>query len=135
MKSLQNRTIKEPKVQETSTFRLIKCREGSSFDKSDCKSNFSLEILPTLNRRIVLPLFLPALALICSLLLIKKKNIFFNNISVFTYSFILLLFAELIIRYTGMNKLLNYIFILTPLFLPLIIYFFLKHKFMNESSQ
>ena len=135
LKTLQNRTIKLPKVQETSTFELIRCSKIGFFDKSNCKSNFTVEILPTINRRIFLPIFLPALALICSLLLIKnKKSILLSNISIFTYSFLLLLFAELIIRYTGINKLLNYIFILTPLVSSVISYYFLKYKFSNESN-
>lgn len=135
LNNLQNRTIKQPKVQETSTFELIKCSEINLFKKGDCKSNFTSEILPTINRRIVFPIFLPALSLICSLLLIKnKKNIFLHNFSIFAYSFFLLLFAELIIRYTGINKILNYIFFITPIALSLITYFFLKVKFLNESS-
>ena len=134
LKALQNRTIKVPKVQETSTFELIRCSQIDFFDKTNCKSNFTIEILPTINRRVFLPIFLPALALICSLLLIKnKRNILLSNISIFTYSFLLLLFAELIIRYTGINKILNYIFILTPLFSSVLSYYFLKYKFSNES--
>ena len=79
------------------------------------------------------PIFLPTLALICSLLLIKnKKTIFLHKISIFTYSFSLLIFAELIMRYTGIYKSLNYIFFLTPIFLATIIYFFLKFRFSRE---
>lgn len=134
LRTLQNRTIKLPKVQETSTLELIKCGNLSFFDKTDCKSNFTSEILPTINRRIVFPIFLPALALICSFLLIKnKKNIFLHNLSIFTYSFLLLLFAELILRYTGLNKFLNYIFFLTPIFLSIFSYYFLKRIFAKET--
>jgi len=134
LKVLQNRTIKLPKVQETSTLKLIRCSQINLFDNSNCSSNFTIEILPTINRRLVLPLFLPALALICSLLLIKNKNsILLSNISIFAYSFLLLLFAELVIRYTGINKILNYIFILTPLLSSVISYYFLRYKFSNES--
>ena len=134
LKVLQNRTIKLPKVQETSTLKLIRCSQINLFHNSNCSSNFTIEILPTINRRLVLPLFLPALALICSLLLIKNKNsILLSNISIFAYSFLLLLFAELVIRYTGINKILNYIFILTPLLSSVISYYFLRYKFSNES--
>lgn len=133
LQNIQNRTIKQPKVQETSTFNLIKCSEINFFKKDDCKSKFTTEILPTINRRIVYPIFLPTLALICSLLLIKnKKTIFLHKISIFTYSFSLLIFAELIMRYTGIYKSLNYIFFLTPIFLAIIIYFFLKFRFSRE---
>ncbi len=134
LKILKNRTIKDPKIQETSTINLIKCSISSVFDKINCKNNFSSEIFPTLNRRIVLPMYLPLLALISSLLLIKnKRNIFINNLSIFGYCFILLLFAEIILKYTGINKFLNYIFFLTPFILSISGYFFLKLKFSNEN--
>ena len=135
LRNIQNRTIKQPKVQETSTFNLIKCSEIKFFKKDNCSSKFTTEVLPTINRRVVYPFFLPTLALICSLLLIKnKKNIFLHKISIFTYSFSLLLFAELIIRYTGINKYLSYIFFFTPIILAIIIYFFLKFRFSRELS-
>ena len=40
LKSIQNRTIKSPKVQETSTYELIRCSEIEFFDKTNCKSNY-----------------------------------------------------------------------------------------------
>ena len=63
----------------------------------------------------------------------NKNSILLSNISIFAYSFLLLLFAELVIRYTGINKILNYIFILTPLLSSVISYYFLRYKFSNES--
>ena len=59
------------------------------------------------------------------------KKYFLSNISIFAYSFILLLFAELTIRYTGINKLLNYSFILTPILLSILSYIILKIKFLK----
>ena len=99
---LTNTTIKQPKIQETSTLKLIGCANNNYFNDRNCKGNFKQEIYPTLNRRIILPFFIPLIALISSLLLIKTKNkFFFNKISIFSYSFIVLLYAELFIRFTG----------------------------------
>ena len=56
------------------------------------------EIIPVLNRRVVLPLYIPVIALLSSLLLIKKRKIYLSKICIFFYSFALLLFTELIIR-------------------------------------
>ena len=41
-----------------------------------CNESFKKEIIPTLNRRIITPLYIPVITLICSMLLIRvKKNI------------------------------------------------------------
>ena len=74
MSDLTNTTIKKPKIQETSTFKLIGCANNNYFNDKNCKGNFKQEIFPTLNRRIVLPFFIPLIALISSLLLVKTKK-------------------------------------------------------------
>ncbi len=134
LSSLSNTTIKKPKVQETDTITLVKC----FFDKSSiqtvfCNEDFKKEILSTLNRRIIIPFYIPVLSLICSLLLIKSKKKFFQNLSVFFCSFLILLFTELAVRYTGINSFILYTFILMPFSLLLILYSFLIYKFSNET--
>lgn len=134
LNNFQNRTIKQPKVQETSTITLLTCLEGSIFYKFSCEKNFKTEILPILNRRITLPLYFPIIALFASFLLIKsKKKFFFSKVSVFLYCFLILLYAELIIRYTGINNLISKLFILSPVVLSILVYIFLKFKFSNEA--
>ena len=130
--NISNTTIKKPKIQETSTLKLSGCIFENIFS-TNCPENWIKEIIPTLNRRVVLPFFIPVTALIaCMLLINKKKNFFFNKISIFLYSFFILLYAETIIRYTGLNNIILNIFILSPIFLICIIYFFLKIKLLKE---
>jgi hypothetical protein len=130
--NISNTTIKKPKIQETSTLKLSGCIFENIFS-ANCPENWIKEIIPTLNRRVVLPFFIPVTALIACLLLINnKKNFFFNKISIFLYSFFILLYAETIIRYTGLNNIILNIFILSPIFLICIIYFFLKIKLLKE---
>ncbi len=132
---LTNSTIKQPKIQETSTLKLIGCANNDFFNDKNCKGNFKQEVFPTLNRRIILPFFIPLIALIASLLLIKtKKKLFFNNFSIFGYSFIILLYAELIIRFTGKNLLITNFFVFSPFVLSIMIYAFIKYKFSKEAS-
>ena len=134
LNNFKNRTIKQPKVQETSTITLLTCLEGSIFYKFSCEKNFKTEILPILNRRITLPLYFPIIALFASFLLIKsKKRFLFSKVSVFLYCFLILLYAELIIRYTGINNLISKLFVLSPVVLSILVYIFLKFKFSNES--
>ena len=133
LNNFSNTTIKTPKIQETPTVQLLSCLFKKIFINFKCKNNFKKEIIPVLNRRIILPFYIPVITLIASFLLIKpKKNIFFNKISIFTYCFIILLYAELIIRYTGINKLAGNIFLLSPIILSLFFYYILSIKFSKE---
>ena len=79
-----------------------------------------------------MPFYVPLIALICALSLIKSNRIYFNKYIVFLYSFILLVFIELAIKYTGLNNLVLYIFILLPIFLFFLLFFFLNYKFSGE---
>tara|TARA_B100000963_G_C22534578_1_gene629144 strand:- start:68 stop:1171 length:1104 start_codon:yes stop_codon:yes gene_type:complete len=129
LRDISNTTIKKPKVQETSTLELTECFFGSNI----CAKKWIQETIPVLNRRVVLPFFIPVTALIaCFLFVNKKKTIIFNKVSIFLYSFIILLYAETIIRYTGLNKIVLNIFLLSPFILIFIIYLFLKIKLIKE---
>ena len=130
--SLTTSTIKEPKIQETSTKKLLSCFFKKNTDKIFCNENFKKEILPTLNRRIIIPFYIPVLSLICSLLLIKSKKIYFNKFIIFLYSFLLLIFTELAVRYTGLNKHTLLAFLILPFSLLILFYIFLKYKFSKE---
>ncbi|MDC0619358.1 LptF/LptG family permease, partial [Pelagibacteraceae bacterium] len=132
--NLSAATIKKPKIQETSTLILISCFFVKNEKKKYCNKNFKKEILTTLNRRIIIPFYIPVLSLICSLLLIKSKRFYFNRISVFLYSFTLLLFTELGVRYTGINNFMLIIFMVMPIIFLVFFYTFLLFKFSKESS-
>ena len=137
LNKLQTDTIKQPKLQETPTLDLLRCVFGlKSRGIFKCEEKDKAEIVTNLNRRIFLPLYIPVISLICSLLLIKnvsKKNFFYNKYSIFFICFIILLYAELIIRYTGFSKIIALTFILTPLILIPIIYLFLIYKLSREA--
>ncbi len=82
LKNLKTGTIKQPKLQETSTIALLSC-VNNSIDTNNlyCKESTKKEIITVLNRRIVLPFYIPIVALLCSFLLIKpsnQKNFFFK---------------------------------------------------------
>ena len=63
----------------------------------------------------------------------EKKNYFFNKYTIFSLSFLILLYAELIVRYTGISKVINIMFMISPLILIPIIYLLLIYKFSTES--
>ena len=132
LKDLQTDTIKDPKLQETPTLDLVKCMFKENKKKIlNCEEHTKKEIITVLNRRIVLPLYIPIISLLCSFLLIKnesKKNYFSNKFSIFFISFLILLYAELIIRYTGIYKIISILFFISPLILIPIIYTLLNFK-------
>ncbi len=132
LSDLVTTTIKSPKLQETNTFKLLGCFFSDRPDMEICKKDSNKEILPILIRRLVMPFYIPVITLICSFLLFKNQKIYMNKISIFIYSFSILLFTELIIRYTGLNDFLRWLYIATPFALLITFYLFLKLKFSKE---
>ena len=132
LSNLSTTTIKKPKIQETSTFKLISCLILDSNNSNFCNEGFKKEILPNLNRRIIIPFYIPALTLICSMLLFKSRKIYYNKFLIFTYSFMLLLFTELAVRYTGINNIILFLYLIIPFVLIISLYIFLNYKFSKE---
>ena len=137
LENLSTDTIKTPKLQETPTYDLLQCIFQSYQEKIlNCKKSAEKEIKTVLNRRFVLPFYIPIISLLCSFLMIKieeKKNYFLNKYTIFSLSFFILLYAELIVRYTGISKIINVLFVISPLILIPIIYLLLIYKFSKES--
>ncbi len=136
LNNLKSGTIKQPKLQETSTLILLKCVFNIGINKLTNCEDTKQEIITVLNRRVVLPFYIPIISLVCSFLLIKvktKNNYFLNKYSIFFLSFVILLYAELIIRYTGISKFIGALFIISPMILMPIIYFVLILNLRRES--
>ena len=135
--NLKNDTIIVPKLQETQTLDLINCLLNPGNEKIiNCKESTIKEIITVLNRRISLPLYIPIISLLCSFLLIKsnpKKKNFLNKYSIFLLCFLILLYSEIIVRYTGIYKSLGVIFLISPFILIPIFYIILMLKFSKES--
>ena len=124
--------IKQPKMQETSTRELFGCTINNISDDKFCTDEAKKEIIPILNRRLSLPLYIPVISLLSSLLIIKSKKRYFSKSIVFFYCFFLLILIELSIKYTGLSSLVQTIFLLLPLVLILILYSFLNSAFSKE---
>lgn len=132
LENLDTIVIKKPKIQETSTLTLIKCLITQDENNSFCNIDFRKEIISTLNRRMIIPFYIPVISLICALALIKTKKIYLSKYFIFFYSFILLVFTELAVRYTGLNNTMLYLFILLPPMLIVFIYSYLAYIFSVE---
>ena len=134
LKDLTTSTIKVPKLQETSTLKLIGCFIANINKKKFCNAEAKKEIVPILLRRIILPFYIPAVSLLCSFLLIRSNNLFLDKISIYITCFFLIIFTELFIRYTGINSLLKVFYIFLPFFLIFTLYLTLIFKFKGYSK-
>ena len=130
---LKTSTIKTAKIQETSTLKLLNCLFKNNNLDNICNEGFKKEIIPTLSRRIIIPVYIPLIAIMVGLMLIKSQKIYFNKILIFSYSFVILLFTELAVRYTGINYYVMITFAIIPFLMFFLLYLFLIFKFSKES--
>ena len=121
-----------PKIQETSTQNLVKCYLNVSYETkyiidqkkiTGCDQGYLKNIRQELLKRFYLPLYIPLIALIAGLLILKsKEQRKFNNykVLIFLIGFLTIFISEISIKYSSSNELYSYIFFL----LPPIFYFF-----------
>ena len=139
--NMDNRVIKDVKIQETSTLKILNCLKNYYYDtlsdeyvKNCPKDNIEI-VIETFSRRILMPLYIPLVSILISFILIytknKKRNIL-NRYTFFLLSFILLIMSELLVRYSGISKIGFYIYSITPFILMPLLYFFLMNKFKKE---
>jgi len=137
LNNLSTTTIKKPKLQETSTLKLLNCFVDKFNNNDLCNNDAKKEIIPNLIRRLILPFYIPVIALICSFLLIKSNILFSKKLLIYTTSFILLVFTELFIRYTGINYEIRIAYILLPFVIIVTTYMSLRHQItkINKSHE
>ena len=72
LKDLTTSTIKKPKLQEISTFKLLSCFFTNLNEDKFCNKDAKKEMMPNLIRRLILPFYIPVISLLCSLFFNKK---------------------------------------------------------------
>jgi len=138
IENFNSRTIIQPKIQETSSLALISCfvKDKTNY-LSICPYEKNNEIaLETISRRIASPLYIPLISIIISFLLIYKKEkklIFLKKYFLFTVVFLILIFTEILGRFSGISPKYALIYFLTPLIMSLVIYLLLiKNLFLEK---
>ena len=138
--NFSTRTITQPKIQETSTMELANCflKKEKELNVLNCSfANDKREVLETISRRIAMPLFIPLIAAVASFLLIYKKENKSNYLKkyfIFIIAFVILIFSEISLKFTGLSISNFYIFLLSPLVLSLICYFMLIKTMLYENK-
>jgi len=138
LSGISTKSITEPKMQETSTLRILQCMQNKKVNILSCnligKTMMNLKI--EINKRIGMPFFIPLMALICSFLLSSqrdKKIYQFNKYIYFFVGFIILTLAEITVRYSGNSWNYTAIYYLIPAGMVPLFYFALVRKFKYEN--
>ncbi len=139
--NLDNRVIKDVKIQETSTLKILNCLKDHYYNKisetyiKNCPKNNIAIVVETFSRRILMPLYIPLISILISFMLVytknKKKKII-NRYIFFLLSFVLLVLSELLVRFSGISNIGFYTYLITPLILLPILYLILMNRFWRE---
>ena len=139
--NLDNRVIKDVKIQETSTYKILSCLKNHYYNQisdeyvKNCPKDNIAIVIETFSRRILMPLYIPLVAVLISFMLIytkNKKSKIINRYFFFILSFILLVLSELLVRYSGISKFGFYTYFLIPFLLFPLLYVILIKKFWKE---
>ena len=134
LSNFSTRTITQPKIQEISSYELFKCLNIENSQECVFKNNKKI-LIETLSRRAGMPLYIPLISIITSFLLIYKKegkNNHTKKYIIFIFSFIVLILAEILLRYTGFSITNFTLYIFTPLILLIILYTVLIKKMTSK---
>ena len=134
---IATRTIKLPKIQETSSVSLLKCFnfQYSSLNQELCNTEYKKEVTQALSRRFGAPLYIPLVTIIISFLLLynkEKKYIFLKKYILFVLSFLILIFGEILLKYTSISPFFTNSYFILPVAMSLLFYLFLIRKMMTE---
>ena len=141
LSSFATKTTTFPKIQENNTLSLLNCikpflDEGkTTLKKFQCRARID-DITAELNRRLGMPLYIPFISIIiCYLLSSRKESKYFSfqKYIVFTAAFIVLVLAEIMVRYSGQSVLYSIIYYSLPLSLILLNYLYLIRIFKFEN--
>ena len=135
--NFNSRTTPLPKVKEVSTINLLKCiNQKENQDTENLIFNCNEQALKdnaleNLSRRIGMPFYIPLITLILSFFVlsnVKNENNFIKKYFYFFICFIVLVAAEISVRFTGHSILNTYIYFLMPVILCPLVYLLLIFK-------
>ena len=135
---LSTKTISEPKIQETSTIKIIECIQNKNIGLRNCgeNENQKKDAIIEINKRFGMPIYIPLISLITCFLLsirIEKKISSYYKYLYFILGFFIVVISEIAVRYSGISTQHASLYYLMPVFLIPIIYFSLIKKFKYEN--
>ena len=136
--NLQTRSIVQTKIQETPSKLLLECYMGKQ-EKNilNCpRDHRKNDVLSEINRRFGMPLYIPVITLILCFLLNQREENKFKSFYKYFYpifAFLILVLAEILVKYSGKSFTNTLIYYLTPLALLPLIYFEVIRNFLYEN--
>jgi len=135
---ISTKSISEPKMQETSTIKIMLCILKKKVTMHNCNDNKKtiMDLKVEINKRFGMPIFIPLISLICSFLLSSRKDKKIYNYNKYIYffiSFIMLIISEIIVRYSGISWSHTAIYYLIPLLMIPLFYLTLVRRFKYEN--
>ena len=147
LSDIETNTTTYKKTQEVSTLDLFKCYKNiynkNFIDLSkdlkieNCRTDNISNILKEFHKRITIPLYIPALMLICLLVITKSKennNYTLYRFKIFLIGLVIIILSELSIRFVETSIFNNAIIFLIPLIIILYLYltFYFKFNFKEN---
>ena len=138
LSSISTKSIREAKMQETSTIKILSCLFNSKINKHNC-DNSKKSLMDTkieINKRFGMPLYIILIALISSFLLASQKDkkiFYYNKYIYFFIGFLILALAEMIVRYSGLSFKHTIVYYLIPIIMCPLIYLALIRTFKYEN--
>ena len=131
-------SISEPKMQETSTIQILNCLQKKTSVVHNCNHSKKslIENKIEINKRFGMPIYIPFISLICCFLLASrrdKKMFNYNKYIFFFIGFIILILAEMIVRYSGTSWNHTLFYYLLPAGLAPLFYLILIRVFKYEN--
>ena len=145
LNNLKTNTTTYIKMQEISTLDILRCFDFiyelnlfNKFKKIDrCSSANTKNFIKEFYKRSIIPFYIPILSLIPFLLLISSKentNYFRLKFLIFLLGVIAVIFSETTIRLISNSYIDNFVILILPIFLILILYLFFIKKFILRNS-
>jgi len=138
LSGITTKSISEPKMQETSTIEILLCIKNKDPNIYNCnidkKSLMDTKI--EFNKRFGTPIYIPLISLLCSFLLTSRKDEKIYNYKKYIYffiGFVILAFAEIIVRYSGISWTHSAVYYLLPAVMAPLFYFILTRAFKYEN--
>ena len=138
LSGISTKSISEPKMQETPTVQILRCLTQNNTARHNCddskKSMMDTKI--EINKRFGMPIYIPLISLISCFLLTSRKDkkmFYLNKYIYFFIGVLILILAEIIVRYSGISWNHTIIYYLLPIGTAPLFYLALIRAFKYEN--
>jgi len=138
LSGISTKSISEPKMQETPTVQILRCLIHNNIARHNCsgskKSMMDTKI--EINKRFGMPMYIPLISLISCFLLTSRKDkkmFYLNKYIYFFIGVLILILAEIIVRYSGISWNHTIIYYLLPIGTAPLFYLALIRAFKYEN--